>query len=480
MINLFINIDPVLLTYFFYGAAFLILGMSIAAKDMKGSDLKLAGSLRLLVLFGFTHGIHEWLQLYPLIEGEHLSFQAILNLKLAAAALFVLSFVILLGFGLSLLRIVSPASTWLSRILPVLLAVLWIVYVLWEIDFSIDFRLARSASIGARYTFGFVGSILAAYGLTSYSHEIKDLSRTAARNLSYAGISFGFYAVFAGVFSSDFTLLRPPVPVEVLRGASAVFITYFIVKALNIFDIETRKKIEQQARRIVQAEKLTSLGQLAAGIAHEINNPLTNASLGIQMLKGRLSGDASVIGKLDAVEKNIDRAASIARELLQFSRQQEEEFMPVNINAVIRAALTLLEYKMKSVTVREELGPLPDVMGDPGKLEQVFINVLSNAVEAMPNGGRITIRTVFDGRNVRIGVEDTGPGMVEEHLSRVFDPFFTTKNVGAGTGLGLSICYGIVKHHKGSIEVTSAPGKGASVTIKIPGRGKHEENTDSR
>jgi signal transduction histidine kinase len=357
-------------------------------------------------------------------------------------------------------------------VLPPALFLLWIAYVAHH-GFTMDLQFLRQATIGARYTFGFAGGVLTAYGLITYSREIRHLSRSVAKRLSSAGGVFALYAIFAGVFSSSFTWFRLPVAVELLRGLSAVLITYFIVKALNIFDIETRRKIEQQFRRIVQAEKLTSLGQLAAGIAHEINSPLTNASLGIQTLKARfesVDADRGIVDKLDAVERNIDKASGIARELLLFSRQKEGEFLPINLNTVIRGALTLLEFKLKNVAVREDFGDIPDVMGDPGKLEQVFINVLANSVEAMPDGGRISISTGIDGKIVTVRVQDTGSGVPEEHLTQVFDPFFTTKEVGVGTGLGLSICYGIVTQHKGTIELASSPGRGTTVTVRLPAR----------
>lgn len=468
---LFVNIHPVYLIYFFYGAAFLVMAASIAAKDMKGSDLKLAKSVRLLGIFGLTHGLHEWMQLYPLIEGDHLSFQMIFFAKLAALVVFVVSYLVLLWFGLTLVRGVSEKRVWsIARAIPVLLAAVWVLRV-WHTGFSMDMQVLRQASIATRHTFGLVGSILTAYGLIAYSREVKYLSRTAAKNLLYAGASFVFYAFVAGVVSSDSTLFRFPVPVEVLRGTAGVFITYFIVKALNIFDIEMRKKNEQQSRHIAQAEKMTSLGQLAAGIAHEINNPLTNASLGIQTLKNRIASGVSateIVGKLDAVERNIDRASGIARELLQFSHQRGAETVPVDINDIMRAALTLLQYKLKEVDVQRDFGRLPAVMGNPDKLEQVFINILSNAVEAMPNGGVISIMTMRSQAGVLIRIADTGTGISKENMSRVFDPFFTTKEPGAGTGLGLSICYGIIRSHHGAIDVASVENRGTTVTITVP------------
>src|SRR3990172_11712803 len=159
-----------------------------------------------------------------------------------------------------------------------------------------------------------------------------------------------------------------PVRIELLRGVAAIIITYFICKALNIFDIEAREKITQQERFLVQARKLSSLGQLAAGIAHEINNPLTNALLGIHTIKDELSNDGTgngVVSRLSAVENNIEKASLIARELLQFSHTREEHFYLLNINNAIKSSLTLLQYKLQDVALTQDLASVPDVMGDP-------------------------------------------------------------------------------------------------------------------
>jgi two-component system NtrC family sensor kinase len=445
-------------------------------KDMRASNLELAPSLRYLGLFGLTHGLHEWLQLYPLIEGEHLTVQEIFLIKAIALGLFIISYLFLLRFGIALIRDTHNRKLqWLS-VTPLVLTVLSLTYGMAHRGVNLDLQFLRQASIGVRYTFGLLGGLLAAYGLIAYSRGIRHLSRFVARRLHYAGVTFAFYAVFAGVVTSEFTLFPLPVPIEILRGLSAVLITYFIIKGLNIFDIEMRRNVEEQARRIMQAEKLTSLGQLAAGIAHEINNPLTNASLGIQTLKSKMQDDgfgSVIVERLDAVERNIDRASLIARELLQFSRQRVTEFIPVDINDIVRGALTLLQYKLKDIAVQQELSKLPLVLGDPGKLEQVFINVLSNAVEAMPGGGTVSILTTRTSAGVRVRIADTGTGIQKKNVSRVFDPFFTTKEPGAGTGLGLSICYGIIKDHHGTVDITSTPGKGTVVTFTVPEREGH-------
>jgi two-component system, NtrC family, sensor kinase len=479
MLNYFINIPTEYFIYFLYGSAFLFLSFGIFIKDMKGSDLRLADSLWLLGMFGLTHGLHELLAMYPLIEGAHLSMQELFNARLISLVVLVLSFLFLLQFGWVLtFSARNKRPLWFNG-MPAVLVLAWVAFITVH-DPTMTMRYLRQVETSARLLFCLTGALLTAYGLMTYSHEIKVLSRSVSRHLWYAGVAFIFYGIFAGVFVTRFSIIPLPFPIELLRGLTAIVITLFIIKALNVFNIEMRKRIEQQTRHLVQTEKLTSLGQLAAGIAHEINNPLTNASLGIQTLKLKFAASGSgsdIIEKLDAVERNIDKASVIARELLQFSRQRESEFWLVNMNSIVWGALTLLQYKLKNILVRQDLADVPDMLGDAGKLEQVIINVLSNAVEAMPQGGTISIATSRAKAGVRIRIVDTGPGIPEENLTRVFDPFFTTKEPGSGTGLGLSICYGIIKDHHGTIEVSRMKEKGTMVTITIPERKQYEAHS---
>jgi two-component system, NtrC family, sensor kinase len=487
MFSIFSTITPLYLLYLFYGAAFLFLGVSIAAKDMKGSDLKLADSLWLLGAFGFFHGFREWLELLLIIEGTNLSPEQMIAAKAAAVLLMVISFMFLLQFGISLVSGLDVKRIRLVKILPFPLFLAWALFV-WYFEirtegYQVSIHTLLLAETGARFIFGFTGGLITSYSLIAYSREVMVLGRSVAKKLSYAGVAFIFYGLFAGLFSSGFSIINLPVPVEMIRGILAFFITYFIVNALNIFDIEMRKKIEQQARRLVQSEKLASLGQLAAGIAHEINNPLANASLCIQTLKKKIALQETgfdVVEKLDAVERNIDRASTIAQELLQFSRPRESEAIPFNINRVIQNTLTLMQCKLSKVTVPLDLAPVPDILGDPGKLEQVLINVLSNSIEAMPDGGTISIATAVQEDMLIVKVCDTGTGIESDNLSLIFDPFFTTKEIGNGTGLGLSICHGIIRQHGGNIEVASKPGSGTVLSIKLPIRERYEKDTDRR
>ncbi len=474
-------VTPVYLIFLLYGAAFLFLGVSIVAKNMRGSDLKLAGSLWMLSAFGFLHGSHEWLELGVLIEGGNLSFSQIFAVKTVSTFLVILSFVFLLQFGISLVCAIDEKKIRWVRMIPAPLFLLWAVYVWYygfhEEGFHIDMQSLRQANIGVRHTFGFVGGLMTAYGLMVNSREVMSLSRPMAQKLRSAAVAFCIYAVLAGILSSWYYVPFFATPVVVFRGATAFIITYLIIKALNVFDIELRIRYSHQAGAIIQSEKLTSLGRFAAGIAHEINNPLTSASLGIQTLKSRAAANGArrdIVERLGAIEEDIDRASVIAAELLQFSRQKAAEFVSLDVSDPIRGALTLLRHRLRDITVTQDLAPVPLVLGDRGKLEQVLVNVLANAVEAMPDGGEICIKTAKNNGSVLIHISDTGPGIPQENILKVFDPFFTTKDVGQGTGLGLSICYGIIQQHQGTIDIANTPGRGAVVSIKLPAAGGSE------
>ena len=214
--------------------------------------------------------------------------------------------------------------------IPALVALIW-TFVLWRQGGRIDLFSLWHTEIGIRYTLGLTGGLVTGYSLIVYSKEIKSISKRMARNFLYSGVAMVIYGLLAAIpdFRAVFSVIR--LPMELLRGVTALFLSYFIIKALNIFNIETRQKTERQTRLLLQTEKLSSLGQLAAGIAHEINNPLANASLISQTLIARLKSNGAandMVEKLAAIEKNIDRASAIAQELLLFSRQKETEMVP--------------------------------------------------------------------------------------------------------------------------------------------------------
>jgi two-component system NtrC family sensor kinase len=174
---------------------------------------------------------------------------------------------------------------------------------------------------------------------------------------------------------------------------------------------------------------------------------------------------------LDMVLSEASRARDIVRDLLDFGRQRPLTLRPVDLNAVVRQVLALLRPSCGRVTVQEEFAPgLPPVEADAARLKQVFVNIVQNALHAMPGGGRLLVRTDHDGEAVTVTFADTGVGIPPENLRRIFDPFFTTKPDSKGTGLGLSVSLHIVRQHGGAIEVESEPGRGATFTVRLPVR----------
>ncbi|MEK6977522.1 MAG: PAS domain S-box protein [Candidatus Hydrothermarchaeota archaeon] len=233
-------------------------------------------------------------------------------------------------------------------------------------------------------------------------------------------------------------------------------------------DITKRKKLEQQ---IMRSEKLASVGLLAAGVAHEINNPLANISLYSEMLIRKANPGDLLVKKLTVIKDQAEVAAKIVKHLLEFSRQSEPEVKGVDVNKEISKVLGVLARRDSTVGVQIRRSfdtALPQIKADPGQLQQVFVNILTNATQAMPMGGRLEVATARRDKEIEIKFSDTGRGIPREIIDRIFDPFFTTKEVGKGTGLGLSICHGIVEKHNGTIEVESAVGKGTVVTVRLP------------
>ena len=243
-------------------------------------------------------------------------------------------------------------------------------------------------------------------------------------------------------------------------------------RIILVDDITERVTLESQ---LAQADKLSSIGLLAAGVAHEINTPLAVISSYAQMLSKQLKSDAKLSPVLDKITQQSFRAAEIANGLLNFSRTSTTEFRETNLNQVIRDTLSLLEhqFKMANIAVDMELAQnLPVIQGNPGKLQQVFLNLLLNAKEAMPGGGNLRVTTLVNG-HVEAVVADNGLGIAPEHLKRIYDPFFTTKTTPRpgdrrGTGLGLSVSYGIIQEHAGKIHVESVVGSGTTFHLEFP------------
>jgi len=234
---------------------------------------------------------------------------------------------------------------------------------------------------------------------------------------------------------------------------------------------ERTKELEEAQAQLVQSEKLASIGELAAGVAHEINNPL-GVMLGFtQVILKKLPEKDQLRKPLTSIEREGLRCKKIIQGLLDFSRRSTPTLEPVNVNEVTEAAVKLIEHQIRIENIKLVKGyapNLPEIQADSNQLQQVFVNLIINAYHAMPKGGELRITTRPLGNKVQIIFADTGMGIPATNLKRIFDPFFTTKEVGKGTGLGLSVSYGIIQEHGGKIEVDSQVGVGTTFVVTLP------------
>jgi two-component system, NtrC family, sensor kinase len=241
-----------------------------------------------------------------------------------------------------------------------------------------------------------------------------------------------------------------------------------IGRLLLFDDVTQRERMEEQ---MSQTEKLTSLGLLAAGVAHEVNTPLAVISNYIQMLAKQMPEGDPRQSIIEKIVKQTFRASEIVNNLLNFSRTGPSALADVDVNRVVEETLSLVAHPLKASqiqVVKHLTDGLPAVRGSANKLQQVFLNLFLNARDAMPSGGILEVRTGAHNGSVEIEVADTGNGIPRDHIHKIFDPFFTTKPGGRGTGLGLSVSYGIIKEHAGKIDVRSAPGRGTSFHVEFP------------
>jgi signal transduction histidine kinase len=252
-----------------------------------------------------------------------------------------------------------------------------------------------------------------------------------------------------------------------------------VAKELTLM-FERKMAEDEEAKALAQlrhADRLATIGQLSAGVAHEINEPLSSILGFTQLILKEPCLPEQALQDLQMIEKAALQAREVMRNLLLFARQMPTPPQGwIELNQVVRDALGLLQPRMGEHELEVELEPfLPPILGNTTHLHQVVVNLVTNAAQAMPRGGRLTVRTLLEGDSVRLVVEDTGSGMTEELAEQAFLPFFTTKDVGEGTGLGLSVAHGIVTSHGGSIEVQSEPGVGSRFTVSLPVPGRAVE-----
>lgn len=263
----------------------------------------------------------------------------------------------------------------------------------------------------------------------------------------------------------------PPMPEFALRTAFFGLVG-FCMGGLSEQAHRRREELEQQQERLIRSDRLATVGELAAGLAHELRNPLAGIAGALHVLGGQLGQDDERRSLITDVEAQIARMNRTLTDLLQHARPVKPERTAVDVNDLLEQSLRFVP-RTNIEVVRHLDGSLPLLDLDPNLIHQAFVNILVNARQAMPHGGRLTLRTAYVNgtrRVVEITIADTGVGIAPEHATRIFDPFFTTKP--QGTGLGLAITARVIEQHGGRIGVQSAPGRGTVFTVTLPARGR--------
>jgi two-component system NtrC family sensor kinase len=241
---------------------------------------------------------------------------------------------------------------------------------------------------------------------------------------------------------------------------------------------KANRELKKSQAQIVQSEKMAAVGQLAAGVAHEINNPLGSILTYVRLVLKKMDGPSSqgldmpqLREYITTIDGEVNRCKTITRDLLDFSRIKEPEKILTDIRELLEGVLKLTEHQLseqKIVLHKHFDASIPNIMADPQQLQQVFINVILNATQSMSGGGALEVTLQKKSKFIQLLFRDSGGGIPEQDLSRIFAPFFTTKKAGEGTGLGLSVAYGIIENHGGTIKAHSKEGEGTTVVIVLP------------
>jgi signal transduction histidine kinase len=307
--------------------------------------------------------------------------------------------------------------------------------------------MVRTAMIGAAASLGFMVLLM----IVLADQLARQVIRPVGRFIRYVG----------RIAEGDFSPIRPA------RSYRDEFSTLAIAINRMLDELKSRQS------QLLQTRKMAAVGTLTSGVAHELNNPLNNISLTVETLLDDYDevDDAGKKKLLSDIFTQVQRASATVRNLLDFTRKDQPVFTNVSITEVLDSTLKLVgnELSLAGVTTRLDVAEeLPQTSGNPRNLQQLFLNLFLNAMQAMPHGGELVIRADRDGDMIRIAVQDTGTGIAEEDLEKIFEPFYTTKEAGEGTGLGLSVSYSVIEKHGGRIEVESRLGEGTTFFVFLP------------
>ncbi|WP_095498262.1 sensor histidine kinase [Paraferrimonas haliotis] len=455
------NQTAIFIIYLIYGLAFFAIGAAITFRNIRFSNLAIASALPALATFGYVHGVHEWSEMYWLLMQESLEQSNWMLAEGGRVLKLAVSYFAMVWFAWAMLDVNKlKHKEWLKALTLCVLGIYVAVILFhWQV-LSVDRYLSQSA-VFTRLVFGFGASFTAGVLLIRYGLNLKKQSGLGGRYFAYSGFALIGYGIAAGLVKGEYGLWVP-----MLRSFMAILLLLFLLQALKVFDSEREKQIQSQLKKAMQNDRIASLGQLAAGIAHEIKTPLANATLALDVLKKK-SDNEEHLQLLSRIKRSLLRANHITQEVLTFARTESASPQRLQVLTLVNSALDLLAYRARDFHILTDVSAELVVEGDKVALEEVLINLLTNAMDASDQGGNISIVAAQSEGLVRIEIRDQGSGISEHILDKVFNPFFTTKSAGKGTGLGLSISREIIEQHLGQLFMENKQ-QGVLVTVCLP------------
>lgn len=470
--------------FFIYGLAFFVLGTSIYLCPRKDSEYKLASDLWLIAAFGISHGLNEWLDMLILISGPADG----VTIKIIKVLILPVSFLFLVRFGTKVIAShIEKGEKSGLRLIPAVLFVAWMIMT------ELSHQRFLYGDIWARYLIGAPGIFMTscALYLELAAFKKEEVPVRIISNLKLAAGSFICYGFFAGMIVPEAAFFpashlnyaeffnRTGIPVQIFRALCACVIAISLTRVLLVFDWETRNKfkiildeLRDSRDRLARSEKLTVVGTMTAGIVHELRNPLAAIKGAAYYIKHKIGdgglphGDATISKFLGVIEDEVNAGDKIINDLLIYLRVGKLLAVPSDVNDVIERAMHLIEIPDNVKVDMRLKDNLDHAMIDGDQIRQVFLNIILNALQSMPQGGMLKIETCRREMFIEAKFTDTGCGIEKENIGKIFEPLFTTKAKGAG--LGLAVTKAIVDKHDGKIEMKSERDRGTTFVVKLP------------
>ncbi|SHH93998.1 sensor histidine kinase [Ferrimonas marina] len=432
--------------YLIYGLAFFAIGMTISLRDLKLSRLSIVAALPALALFGYTHALHEWTELYIEWVGPNRDVSWHLQVESMRSVKLLLSYLALGWFAWKMLglirwRYLHWMRTITYAVMTTYLALLAISYQAMALE-----AFLPTANTLTRWIFGLGPAVVSGLALTAYARQQHWRSHRGARYFGYCGLALIAYGVATGIIPTDLGLWVP-----VLRASCALAVLYCLARALSIFDWEREEQIRQAQWQLVRADHHRAVGTLASGLASEIEQPLQRAMEKCDELEPELDMDSDGPYRLEQIRDELQRSREVCKELVTFSQHAQDDLQALPLDTLLNSALELLSHRLKPFIVLQDLEPGLTILGNEKQLKEVLVNVLSNAIDASEEVKRLEISAVLKEGEVQLEIRDYGPGLSGEGQNNATEPFYTTKQ--EHMGLGLTLCHQVLQQHGGQLSL---------------------------